>query len=444
LFDRPGSGERAILVCIGLGRAPEADRVEEFTALARSAGATVLEVMAATRKSADPRFFMGTGKVEEVRARIAALGADLVVVDHQLSPGQERNLEKELACRVLDRSGLILDIFAQRARTFEGKLQVELAQLQHMSTRLVRGWTHLERQKGGIGLRGPGETQLETDRRLIGKRIKILNDRLEKVLVQRETTRQERKRAEVPTVTLVGYTNTGKSTLFNRLTSAKAYAADQLFATLDPTVRRLPLAPGLESALADTVGFVRDLPHELVAAFRSTLQEAREAQLLLHVIDASDPERTERIAQVNEVLESVGAHELRQIEVYNKIDRTGDVPRVERGPDGRPVRIWLSAHSGAGVDLLLEALHESLGADLRHGWMRMAPSKGRARARLFEAGAVLGQRVLDDGWLEVEVSLRRHELERICREEGVELSAESSPCAAAGPFLQSDRLTAVS
>jgi GTP-binding protein HflX len=248
----------------------------------------------------------------------------------------------------------------------------------------------------------------------------------------------------VQTVALVGYTNAGKSTLFNRLVSAEAYVADQLFATLDPTVRRLRLAPGLEVALADTVGFVRDLPHELVAAFRSTLQEAREANLLLHVIDASDPDRSDRIAQVNEVLESIEAHELPQIEVYNKIDRTGDEPRVERGPDGRPVRIWVSAHTGAGVDLLHEALHESLGADLCHGLLRLPPSKGRARARFFAAGAVLGQRQLDDGWLELEVNLRRHDLERICREEGVEMPAETSPCAAAGPFLQSHRLTAVS
>ncbi len=445
MFDRPGSGERAILVCVGLGHAPEADRIEEFTQLARSAGATILEVLAVTRKSADPRFLLGSGKVAELRERLVALGADLVVIDHALSPSQERNLEKELQCRVLDRSGLILDIFAQRARTFEGKLQVELAQLQHMSTRLVRGWTHLERQRGGgIGLRGPGETQLETDRRLIGKRIKALNDRLDKVLVQRETTRQERRRAEVPTIALVGYTNAGKSTLFNRLTDAGAYAADQLFATLDPTVRRLHLAPGLETALADTVGFVRDLPHELVAAFRSTLQEAREANLLLHVIDASDPDRADRIAQVNEVLESVGAGELPQIEVYNKIDRTGDAARLELNADGQPQRVWLSAHSGAGVDLLRTALHQALGLDLWQGRLRLDPSKGRARARLYAAGAVLGQRALDDGSIELEVSLRRLELERICREDGIELPAATAPCAAAEPFLQSDRLTAVS
>ena len=437
MFERPGSGERAILVCVGLGHAPEPDRVEEFTALARSAGAQVLEIMTVTRKVAEPRFFLGTGKVEEVRQRIAELGADLVVVDHALSPGQERNLEKELACRVLDRSGLILDIFAQRARTFEGKLQVELAQLEHVATRLVRGWTHLERQKGGIGLRGPGETQLETDRRLVARRIKTLNDRLDKVLVQRETTRRERKRGAVPTVALVGYTNAGKSTLFNRLTAANAYAADQLFATLDPTVRRLHLAPGLEVALADTVGFVRDLPHELVAAFRSTLQEAREADLLLHVIDAADPERSERIAQVNEVLESIGAQSLPQVAVYNKIDRTGEAPRVETDSAGRVDRIWLSAHSGQGIDLLLDALHRQLGTDLYHCLLRLPPREGRARARLFAAGAVLRQRSLDDGGIELEVSLRRHELERICREAGLELPVESAPCAGTDPFLQS-------
>jgi GTP-binding protein HflX len=439
LFDRPGSGERAILVCVGLGRAPEPDRIEEFGALARSAGAQVLEAVTATRKSADPRFLIGTGKVQELRARIVALGADLVVIDGALSPSQERNLEKELQCRVLDRSGLILDIFAQRARTFEGKLQVELAQLQHVATRLVRGWTHLERQRGGgIGLRGPGETQLETDRRLVGKRIKALNDRLDKVLVQRETTRQERKRAAVPTIALVGYTNAGKSTLFNRLTRADAYAADQLFATLDPTVRRLRLAPGLETALADTVGFVRDLPHELVAAFRSTLQEAREADLLLHVIDASDPERNERIAQVNEVLESIGAGQVPQVKVYNKIDRTGEPPRAEADEGGLVDRVWLSAHSGAGTDLLLQALHQRLGADLCRCTLRIPPQAGRARARLFEAGAIVAQRQLEDGTLEAEVSLRRSDLERICRDDGIELPAASAPCAATGAFLQSN------
>jgi GTP-binding protein HflX len=436
LFDRPGTGEKSVLVCVGLGHAPEPDRVDEFVALARSAGAEVLEVMQVNRRAAEPRYFLGTGKVRELRERIEAVGADLVVVDHALTPGQERNLEKELKCRVLDRSGLILDIFAQRARSFEGKLQVELAQLQHMSTRLVRGWTHLERQKGGIGLRGPGETQLETDRRLLARRIKTLNDRLDKVLVQRETTRRDRKRGDVQTVALVGYTNAGKSTLFNRLASADAYAADQLFATLDPTVRRLHLAPGLEVALADTVGFVRDLPHELVAAFRSTLQEAREAELLLHVIDAADPERTERIAQVNEVLESVGAGSLPQISVFNKIDRTGESPRTETDAEGRVDRVWLSAHTGAGLDLLQTALHSRLGRDLYRCFVRLPPGEGRARARLFAAGAVLAQQELEDGGIELEVSLRRHELERICREAGIELPPKDAPCADAEPFIE--------
>ncbi len=444
MFERPSSGERAILVCIGFGHAPDPDRVEEFVALARSAGAEVLEVIKVTRKTAGPRYLIGSGKVQEIRQRIAAAEADLVVVDHALTPSQERNLERELECRVLDRSGLILDIFSQRARSFEGKLQVELAQLKHVATRLVRGWTHLERQKGGIGLRGPGETQLETDRRLIGRRIKTLNDRLDRVLVQRETTRRERQRGMVPTVALVGYTNAGKSTLFNALTSSQVYAADQLFATLDPTVRRLPLAPGLEIVVADTVGFVRDLPHELVAAFRSTLQEARDADLLLHVIDASDPERAERVAQVNEVLESIGAGAVPQIAIYNKIDRTGEAPHCELDAQGRPDRVWLSAHSGAGLELLRDALHAHLGSDLYHCVLRVPARAGRARARLFAAGAVMRQRQLEDGGCELEVSLRRHDLERICRDDDLELPPQGSPCAGAEPFLQSSLLKTAS
>ena len=438
MIDRPRSGERAILVCVGLGRAPDADRMEEFTALARSAGAQVLELLAVTRKAADPRFLLGTGKVAELRGRVKAERADLVLVDHELSPSQERNLEKELECRVLDRSGLILDIFAQRARSFEGKLQVELAQLEHLSTRLVRGWTHLERQKGGIGLRGPGETQLETDRRLLARRIKTLNDRLDKVLVQRETTRRDRQRRAVSTVALVGYTNAGKSTLFNRLSAADAYAADLLFATLDPTVRRLQLAPGLEVALADTVGFVRELPHELVAAFRSTLQEARDADLLLHVIDAADPERAERIAQVDRVLESIGAGELRQVAVYNKIDRTGETPRIEYSADGLAHQVWLSAQTGAGVELLRFALQGHLGQDLARCRMHLPAHAGRARARFHQAGAVLDERTAQDGGFELDLWMRRPDIERICREEGLDIPA-SVPCVAESAFLQSAR-----
>src|SRR5580693_7727294 len=311
-----------------MGAPVDPEDLQEFKQLAVSAGAVPVATITGRRDRPDPRYYLGSGKAAELRDVAHASEADVILVDHALSPSQERNLEKLIGRRVLDRSGLILDIFAQRARSFEGKLQVELAQLKHISTRLIRGWTHLERQKGGIGLRGPGETQLETDRRLIGQRVRVLTKRLEKINQQRETGRQMRAEIPVPSLALVGYTNAGKSTLFRALTGADAFVADQLFATLDPTVRRITLPGGAGVVVADTVGFIRELPHELVAAFESTLTEARSATLLLHVVDASNPRRDEQTDAVDEVLREIGASEIPQIRVYNKIDRLAEAPRV--------------------------------------------------------------------------------------------------------------------
>lgn len=426
MFERPKSGERAVLVHLNLNPDSGEALLAEFTELARAAGAEVLATVIGNRRAPEPHFFIGEGKAEEVQARVKELQADLVLINHSLSPSQERNLEKFLSCRVLDRTGLILDIFAQRARTFEGKLQVELAQHRHLATRLVRGWTHLERQRGGsIGLRGPGETQLEIDRRLIGKRIQQLVKRLEKVREQREQGRRTRQRNDVPTVSVVGYTNAGKSTLFNALTGAQVFAADQLFATLDPTLRRLELGDGRHAVLADTVGFIRELPHDLVAAFRSTLQETEEAALLVHVIDASDPERDAYIETVNQVLEEIGASAIPQLEVFNKIDLSGQEASVEYGPDGYARRLWVSAVSGAGLELLRHEIARLLHSDSVHGWLRLSPAHGRARAALFDLGAVRSEKSDGDGGYLLEVELPRREYHRLCRREGIEPSALS-------------------
>jgi GTP-binding protein HflX len=340
---------------------------------------------------------------------------------------------------VLDRTGLILDIFASRARSAEGKLEVELAQLRHLATRLVRGWTHLERQKGGIGLRGPGETQLETDRRLIGKRIRTLSAKLEKLAQRRDTGRQVRKRVPVPGIALIGYTNAGKSTLFRALTGADAYVADQLFATLDPTVRRLSLPHTPDLVVADTVGFVRDLPHELVAAFRSTLMEAREADLLLHVVDAADPEREERIAQVDELVASIGAASIPQLRVYNKIDRLGRAPELLRGPAGQPSAVWLSAATGAGVELLRDALQEIFGQAAMRLAVVLPPSQGRLRARLYELKLVRGEEPLAEGDTRLLVESSHQQLEALCREAGVDFATAVSPCLPGAGFVEFKR-----
>ena len=422
MFERPDSGERAILVHVDFPGQSEPEDLLEFTDLARSAGAVPVGTVTASRNAPDSRFYVGSGKAESIHELLMAEEAELVIFNHELSPSQERNLEKLFSARVLDRTGLILDIFAQRARSFEGKLQVELAQLRHLSTRLIRGWTHLERQKGGIGLRGPGETQLETDRRLLGNRIKQINKRLEKVRSQRAQGRRARDRAEVPTVSLVGYTNAGKSTLFNRLCAADVYAADQLFATLDPTLRRFDLPGFGPVVLADTVGFVRKLPHELVAAFRSTLEETLEADLLLHVVDAHDPERQTRIEQVNEVLADIGASEVPQLMVYNKIDLSGEPARLLRDTDGKVTRVWCSAASGEGLDLLENALCEYFMPDQVRGWLHLPPAAGRLRASIYRTGEVLTEQPDPAGgwWLEVSISGR--ELDDLYRREGLELT----------------------
>ncbi|MBT8062662.1 MAG: GTPase HflX [Xanthomonadales bacterium] len=412
MFERAERGNRAVILHPVFSETG-VDALDEFQELALSAGVEIVAVLTAPRDRPDARYFVGRGKIDQLADEVARTSADLVLVSRPLSGIQERNIEARCQCRVLDRTTLILDIFAQRARSYEGKLQVELAQLRHLSTRLVRGWTHLERQKGGIGLRGPGETQLETDRRLLGQRIRHLRSRLDKVGRQREQSRRQRKRSDARTVALVGYTNAGKSTLFNRLTESDVDTRDMQFATLDPTVRQMSSIQGMTVLLADTVGFVSELPPELIAAFRATLLETREADLLLHVVDASDPYCSERQEEVNEVLQSIGAQEIPVIRVFNKIDRCGVEAGATRDASGRLTRVSVSALQGDGIESLVEAISDRLQGELISCVIRLEGQNARLRARLFEMGAVQGEQIADDGaWL-LDIELTQPQVQQL-------------------------------
>ncbi|HAS6216158.1 TPA: GTPase HflX [Vibrio vulnificus] len=424
MFDRYESGERAVLVHVNFTQQGEWEDLAECEMLVSSSGVETLQVITASRQSPHAKYYVGEGKAQEIAQAVQLTGAEIVIFNHALSPAQERNLERLCQCRVIDRTGLILDIFAQRARTHEGKLQVELAQLRHISTRLIRGWTHLERQKGGIGLRGPGETQLETDRRLLRERIKAILRRLEKVAKQREQGRRARNRAEIPTISLVGYTNAGKSTLFNRITEAGVYAADQLFATLDPTLRKIELADVGPAILADTVGFIRHLPHDLVAAFKATLQETQEADILLHVVDASDERFRENIQAVHVVLEEINAHEIPTLVVMNKIDNMEDQrPRIERDDEGVPQVVWLSAMDGQGIDLLFEALTERLASSMVECQLRIPPQhQGRIRSTFFQMKCIQQEEYDQDGNLLIDIRMQQVDWSRLEKREGAVLS----------------------
>jgi len=410
--------ERALLLFPEIGQPIDTPEIEEFEALAAAAGCRVVARVRAPRHHADPGLLVGSGKAEELRELVLEHEAAVVLCNHRLSPIQERNLGKLLSVPVIDRTTLILDIFAQRARTHEGKLQVELAQLKHLATRLVRGWTHLERQRGGIGMRGPGETQLETDRRLLAGRIRQLRERLDRLEQHRARGRQARERGSLPLVALVGYTNAGKSTLFNALTSAEVTARDQLFATLDPTVRRIEMPRGGTLLASDTVGFIRDLPHELVAAFRATLEETLAASLVVQVVDASDGEHAEQSRVVDRVLADIGAADLPRLVVYNKIDRLDRSPRVEYGEDGVPARVWVSAASGEGLDLLLDAIGQCVGGGRIRKSVLLPAGLQKLRSRLHQIGAIRDERFEQDGSANMQLDLSRRDAHELGRMEG--------------------------
>lgn len=430
--------QRALIVHVEFKKAAaEEGAFNEFMQLVESSGLEVIDSIRAPRQKPDVQLFVGKGKADEIAAAAEELEADVVIFNHPLLPAQERNLEGHLKVPVIDRIGLILDIFAQRARSHEGKLQVELAQLEHLSTRLIRGWTHLERQKGGIGLRGPGETQLETDRRLIGDRIKLIKQRLVKVRKQRALSRQQRKKNDVPVISLVGYTNAGKSTLFNYLTGAKIDVADQLFATLDPTLRRIETTSGRDVILTDTVGFIRDLPHELVESFQATLDEIREADLLIHVVDVDSEHRQQRIDDVNQVIDLIGATEVPQIEVYNKIDLYPEIKaRIENIDNDNNTRIWLSSHTGEGVEFLSKSIEQYISRNRKLHYLNLPVTAGQLRAKLFALGAVRHEDVNEQGGWTMEVEIEEFRLHKLCEEARLDISElQSEPLAINIRFL---------
>jgi GTP-binding protein HflX len=422
-FERPAAGTQALLVHIE----NDNSTAEELRELALSAGLTPVVEITARRKSPDPRTYIGSGKLKEVHQLAEETEAELILFDEELSPTQERNLEEALERRVLGRTGLILNIFAQRARTHEGKLQVELAQLRHASTRLVRGWTHLDRQRGGsgrgsgaaMGISGTGETQLESDQRMIAARIKNINQRLQKVRKQRNQNRRARKKADVRTISLVGYTNAGKSTLFNMMCDSNVHAADQLFATLDPTLRQIELPVLGQSILTDTVGFIRKLPHGLIDAFRATLEEVKQADLLLHVVDASANDRAQHMVEVDAVLNEIEALDVPQLTVYNKIDLLEEEPRVDLGEDGLPIRVWVSGLKGSGMELLLSAIAGVLAEQVIDTTLHLKPNQGQLRSLLFSHGAVVDETVVDDGGIDLHVRIEPNSLKRLGQKSGL-------------------------
>jgi GTP-binding protein HflX len=419
LFERYQAGEQAVLVHVDFPDESSREDLSEFKMLVSSAGVKSLNVVTGKRNTPHPRFFVGSGKAEEIKDAVNLVGANVILFNHSLTPSQEKNVEALCECRVVDRTTLILDIFAQRARTHEGKLQVELAQLRHMSSRLIRGWTHLERQKGGIGLRGPGETQLETDRRLLRERMVNIRKRLNKVEIQRQQGRRARTRAEIPTLSLVGYTNAGKSSLFNTLTESEVYAADQLFATLDPTLRKIDLASVGRVILADTVGFIRHLPHDLVAAFKATLTETREAELLLHVVDIADERRSENIEQVEYVLKEIEASDVPQLIVCNKIDKLDDIePRIDRDEQGLPIRVWLSAQANVGIELLYKALAERLDIEVVNHYLTIPPNEGKLRGELYKLNCITSEQFDDKGNCLIEINLPSRDWQRLLANDG--------------------------